>query len=103
MTDPLWTAREAMAATGGSLTGDDHWTADGVSIDTRTIRPNDLFVALTDQRDGHDFVPDAMARGAAAALVERTDGLPGNLLSADTALDGLRARPVTGPMRSGLP
>tara|TARA_R110002072_G_scaffold100793_3_gene222137 strand:+ start:969 stop:2381 length:1413 start_codon:yes stop_codon:yes gene_type:complete len=91
MTDPLWTAREAMAATGGSLTGDDHWTADGVSIDTRTIRPNDLFVALTDQRDGHDFVPDAMARGAAAALVERTDGLPGNLLSADTALDGLRA------------
>ena len=71
----LWTAADAAAATSGRLTGQD-WSAAGVSIDTRTIRPGDLFVALQDTRDGHDFVPDAFAKGAAAALVSRVpDGL----------------------------
>ena len=55
----LWTAEEAAAATGGRAQGD--WVATGVSIDTRTIRPGDLFVALTDARDGHDFVAQALA------------------------------------------
>ena len=65
----LWTAADAAAATGGRAQGD--WTAGGVSIDTRTIRPGDLFVALTDARDGHDFVAQALDRGAAAAMVSR--------------------------------
>ena len=70
----LWTADEAAAATGGRAQGD--WTATGVSIDTRTIRPGDLFVALTDARDGHDFVASALEKGAAAALVSRVpDGV----------------------------
>lgn len=64
----LWTSAEAAAATGGA-TGD--WAATGVSIDTRTLRPGDLFVALSDQRDGHEFVAQALAKGAAAALVSR--------------------------------
>jgi UDP-N-acetylmuramoyl-tripeptide--D-alanyl-D-alanine ligase len=63
----LWTSDEAVAATGGTVTR--AWAATGVSIDTRTLRPGDLFVALTDARDGHDFVAEALARGAAAALV----------------------------------
>jgi UDP-N-acetylmuramoyl-tripeptide--D-alanyl-D-alanine ligase len=63
----LWTAAEAVAATGGKTTGD--WQAGGVSIDTRTIQPGDLFVALKAARDGHDFVAQALAKGAAAALV----------------------------------
>jgi UDP-N-acetylmuramoyl-tripeptide--D-alanyl-D-alanine ligase len=42
-----------------------------VSIDTRTLQPGDLFVALKDVRDGHDFVAQALAKGAAAALVSR--------------------------------
>ncbi len=63
----LWTAADAARATGGAVTGD--WGATGVSIDTRTIAPGDLFVALKDLRDGHDFVADALAKGAAAALV----------------------------------
>ncbi|CAM3503015.1 UDP-N-acetylmuramoyl-tripeptide--D-alanyl-D-alanine ligase [Paracoccus nototheniae] len=68
--DPvLWTAADAAAATGGRAQGS--WTASGVSIDTRTIRPGDLFVALQDARDGHDFVAQALAKGAAAALVSR--------------------------------
>ena len=68
-TTPLWTAAEAAAATGGEATCD--FAATGVSIDTRTLRPGDLFVALTAERDGHAFVSEAFARGAAAALVSR--------------------------------
>ena len=63
----LWTSADAVTATGGRTTTD--WTATGVSIDTRTIQPGDLFVALKDIRDGHDFVATALAKGAAAALV----------------------------------
>jgi len=65
----LWTAAEAAAATGGQAVGD--WAARGVSIDTRSLAPGDLFVALTAARDGHDFVAAALAQGAAAAMVAR--------------------------------
>jgi len=65
----LWTSADAVAATGGRSTTD--WTADGVSIDTRTLQPGDLFVALKAARDGHDFVAQALASGASAALVSR--------------------------------
>ncbi|WP_394154034.1 UDP-N-acetylmuramoyl-tripeptide--D-alanyl-D-alanine ligase [Loktanella salsilacus] len=72
---PLWTAADAALATGGAATGD--WQATGVSIDTRTLQPGDLFVALAAARDGHDFVAQALAKGAAAALVtHRPDGVP---------------------------
>ena len=65
----LWTSTDAAAATGGRSTAD--WAAEGISIDTRTLRPGDLFVALKDARDGHDFVAQALEKGAAAALVSR--------------------------------
>ncbi|MCH2163450.1 MAG: UDP-N-acetylmuramoyl-tripeptide--D-alanyl-D-alanine ligase [Marinovum sp.] len=65
----LWTAEEAVAATGGRTTAS--WSATGVSIDTRTLAPGDLFVALKAARDGHDFVTQALEAGAAAALVSR--------------------------------
>jgi UDP-N-acetylmuramoyl-tripeptide--D-alanyl-D-alanine ligase len=71
----LWTAADAAAATGGRVTRD--WAATGVSIDTRTLAPGDLFTALSAARDGHDFVAEALARGAAAAMVARIpEGLP---------------------------
>ncbi|MEY8830539.1 UDP-N-acetylmuramoyl-tripeptide--D-alanyl-D-alanine ligase [Sedimentitalea sp. XS_ASV28] len=63
----LWTAGEAAAATGGQAQGD--WAATGVSIDTRSLQPGDLFVALRAARDGHDFVAQALDKGASAALV----------------------------------
>ncbi len=70
MTPPLWTAREAAAATGGSSNKD--WSAKGVSIDSRTVEPGDLFVAIEGPNfDGHDFVAKALEAGAAAALVHR--------------------------------
>ncbi|MEJ6389101.1 UDP-N-acetylmuramoyl-tripeptide--D-alanyl-D-alanine ligase [Gymnodinialimonas ulvae] len=63
----LWTAAEAASATGGIVAAD--WEADGVSIDTRTLAPGDLFVALEAARDGHEFVAQALEAGAAAAMV----------------------------------
>ena len=88
----LWTSAEAGAATGGRVTGD--WAASGVSIDTRTLAPGDLFVALKDQRDGHDFVAQALEKGAAAALVSRIpEGVAEDapLLIVEDVLGGLEA------------
>ena len=91
MSDPLWTARQAMAATGGMLVGETGWTCSGVSIDTRTLQPGDLFVALKDVRDGHEFAAAALEKGAAACLVSRDDmGLEPALQVRDV-LDALRA------------
>ncbi len=84
----LWSALDLLEATGGSI--DAAFGADGVSIDTRTLRPGDLFVALVGEgRDGHAFVADAMAKGAAGAMVHRT--VPGvrHLLQVDDTLAGL--------------
>lgn len=48
----------------------------GWSIDSRTVQPDELFVALHgEHHDGHAFVPDVLTRGAAAALVDHA--LPG--------------------------
>ena len=66
----FWTAEAVSRAVGARVAGD--WVASGVSIDTRTLAPGDLFVALEGpNRDGHAFVADALQRGAAAALVAR--------------------------------
>ncbi len=67
---PLWQAVDAAAATSGRSRRD--WKATGVAIDSRTLQPGELFVALDGpNRDGHAFVQDALARGAAAAVVTR--------------------------------
>lgn len=66
----LWTASEILAATGGQGPAD--FTADGIAFDSRALAPGDLFFALPGEgRDGHDFVAQALARGAAAAVVQR--------------------------------
>jgi UDP-N-acetylmuramoyl-tripeptide--D-alanyl-D-alanine ligase len=99
----LWTSSEAARAAGGASSSE--WAAYGVSIDTRTLEPGDLFIALTgENRDGHEFVADALKKGAASALVSRRpDGVPAAaplLMVSDTqaGLEGLgraaRARSV---------
>ena len=88
----LWTSAAAVAATGGQTPCD--WQAHGVSIDTRTLQPGDLFVALKDVRDGHDFVAQALTKGAAAALVSRVpEGVAPDapLLIVPDVLKGLEA------------
>src|SRR5690606_108871 len=64
MTSELWSAEDAQAATGGRLLNAEAWNVNGVSIDTRTLEPGDLFVALKDVRDGHDFLAQAFVSGA---------------------------------------
>jgi UDP-N-acetylmuramoyl-tripeptide--D-alanyl-D-alanine ligase len=68
LTPPLWTSRELGEATGGTFSV--RFDAAGVSIDTRTLTGGDLFIALVGEgRDGHAFVADALAKGAAGAMV----------------------------------
>ena len=84
----LWNSSEAEAATGGSATR--VFEASGVSIDSRTLEPGDLFVALKGpNNDAHAYVPKAFERGAAAALVS---DLPSPL-----------TLPQAGPSLSPLP
>lgn len=86
----LWTSSDAVAATGG--TTNQEWSANGVSIDTRTLEKGDLFVALKDVRDGHDFVAQALAKGACAAMVtHKPDDVSNDapLLIVDDVLAGL--------------
>jgi UDP-N-acetylmuramoyl-tripeptide--D-alanyl-D-alanine ligase len=63
-------ASDAAAATGGRLVGPDV-DIDGAGFDTRTLRRGQLFVPLVADRDGHDFIDDARAAGAAAYLTSR--------------------------------
>ncbi|HTU55974.1 MAG TPA: UDP-N-acetylmuramoyl-tripeptide--D-alanyl-D-alanine ligase [Acetobacteraceae bacterium] len=64
----LWPTSALAAATGGRMTMP--FSASGISIDTRTLRPADLFVALAGERaDGHAYVADALSRSAAGAMV----------------------------------
>ena len=87
----LWTSDEAAPATGGRCTAP--WTATGVSIDSRTLRRGDLFVAIEGpNHDGHDHIASAFANGAAAAVAsnEAACGGAAALIVEDT-MDGLRA------------
>src|SRR5210317_1380650 len=96
----LWTSSDAQAATGGQSTRE--WTAGGVSIDTRTLQPGDLFVALKSARDGHDFVAQALENGAAAALVDhRPDGVPDDapLLTVPDVLQSLEQLAIASRAR----
>ncbi len=93
----LWSAADAAAATGGTARAG--WAATGVSIDTRTLAPGDLFVALRAARDGHEFVPAAFAAGAAAAMVER-DIRGGPLLRVADSFAALTALGTAGRARS---
>lgn len=96
----LWTSQDAAAATGGRASRD--FAITGVSIDTRTLRKGDLFVALQAARDGHDFVAQALEKGAAAALVSRIpQGVAPDapLLIVDDVLAGLAALGRAGRAR----
>jgi UDP-N-acetylmuramoyl-tripeptide--D-alanyl-D-alanine ligase len=64
----LWTSTEAEGVTLGKAST--RFAVNGLSIDTRTLKEGDLFVALKgDNRDGHDFVRAAFDAKAGAALV----------------------------------
>jgi len=65
----LWTSSSAAAAVNGSSTH--QWSATGVSIDSRTVAPGDLFIAIRGPNvNGHCFAGEALSKGAVAAMVD---------------------------------
>jgi UDP-N-acetylmuramoyl-tripeptide--D-alanyl-D-alanine ligase len=102
--NPLWTADDLIRAASGKAMGDWSKPVTGVSIDTRTIAPGDLFVALAGVRDGHEFVPAAFEKGAAAALVktDKANGLKmnGPLIAVPDVLQGLEHIGIAARARS---
>ena len=73
------TAADIVAVTGGRLVHDSHRRIHGAAVDSRVVRPGELFVALTGERtDGHRFLREAVMAGAAALLVA-TPPDPGTL------------------------
>lgn len=65
---PLWTSQDAARVTSGTAALE--WSATGISINTRTLKPGDLFIALVGPNvDGHDYIADAFEKGAVAACV----------------------------------
>ncbi len=69
--EPLWSGLALVGALHARVSGSLAREATGVSIDTRTLAPGDLFVAIRGEaRDGHEFVRAAFEKGAAAAVVD---------------------------------
>jgi len=69
-----WSAREVRRAL-RLRAGDARARYRAISTDTRTLRPDDVFVAIAGERfDGHDFIPQAVAAGCAAGVSERDPG-----------------------------
>lgn len=91
MSRALWTSAEIAAATGGTASAD--FAASGVAFDSREVGPGDLFLALKgESTDGHRFLDQAFAQGAAGAVVSDPTAHP-HVRVADTmaALNALGA------------
>lgn len=72
-----WNVEEIAGACAGQVRGDKSVSPEGISTNTRTLQPGQLFIAIRGEHfDGHDFLEDAVARGAAAAMVSQNDHVP---------------------------
>lgn len=101
----LWTPDALAQATGARLQNVSAQAIEGVSIDSRTISPGEAFFAIKGDRvDGHDYVADALARGAALAAVTegRAAAMPADapLAIVPDVLEALRALGRTARARS---
>jgi UDP-N-acetylmuramoyl-tripeptide--D-alanyl-D-alanine ligase len=102
----LWMIGELKVATGGTVVGVAPRTFNGVSIDTRSIRSGEIFVAIMGDRvDGHDFVVSALQKGAGIAVVSRVDDAMKSagalLVVPGTTLEALEAMGRAARSRSG--
>lgn len=99
----IWNSADAAKATNGRAQG--HWAATGLSIDTRTLKPGDLYIALRgDHLDGHAYVTQALALGAAAVMVDHipagvADDAP--LLVVGDTFTGMQALGMAARARCG--
>jgi UDP-N-acetylmuramoyl-tripeptide--D-alanyl-D-alanine ligase len=92
----LWTLEALKAATGARISGVPAQDMIGISIDSRSIGPGEAFFAIKGDRvDGHDYVQDALGRGAAVVVVaeDRFAAMPENapLAIVPDVLEALRA------------
>ena len=84
----LWTSSQIATATRG--TASSLFTVTGISIDSRTVEPGHLFVALKGpNNNGHDYVDAALSNGAAGLLV--SEGHAANQIKVTDTLEGLNA------------
>jgi UDP-N-acetylmuramoyl-tripeptide--D-alanyl-D-alanine ligase len=88
---PLWRIAEFVGSKGEC---DQESVAMGYSIDSRTLNPGDLFIAISGERfDGHDYVQAALEKGAVGAIIEagkKVDGDPLRLLQVEDSLKALQ-------------
>ncbi|MGN7999534.1 UDP-N-acetylmuramoyl-tripeptide--D-alanyl-D-alanine ligase [Sphingomonas sp. 22176] len=91
MTSTLWTSEEIAAATQGAASAD--FAVSGVAFDSREVGPGDLFLALQgESTDGHRFLDQAFAQGAAGAVVsDVTDHPSVHVADTTAALNALGA------------
>ena len=102
----LWSADEIAAATGGKASGGHgggDWSVVGISIDSRTVLPGELFIALRGpNHDGHRFVSAALDRGAACMVdnvsAKLADTAP--LIKVDDTMAALNALGRAARLRS---
>ncbi len=92
----VFTLDDLLDATGGRIINGEPRPGSrftGGAFDSRLVSPGEVFFALRDQRDGHTFVADALARGASAAVVEHAvDGVAeGVVVQVGAGLVALRA------------
>ncbi|HET7716315.1 MAG TPA: UDP-N-acetylmuramoylalanyl-D-glutamyl-2,6-diaminopimelate--D-alanyl-D-alanine ligase [Bauldia sp.] len=97
MSDPLWTFEDLLRAMKGRPIGPTPGAVNGISIDSRTIKPGEAFFAIRGETfDGHDFAGRALSAGAATAVVseERLSSLgrvSGSLVVVTDVLAALEA------------
>src|SRR5262245_50791341 len=88
------TLEEISAAVGGTIEGPANLKVRGYSIDTRTLKPGELFFAIKGPRfDGHDFLQQAAEKKAAAAVVQKSVVLAGRPQGASAIARSLEGRP----------
>jgi len=101
---PLWTVDDMAAAMRAERQGALPQGVCGISIDSRTVEPDEAFFALTDRRDGHEFVAAALAAKAGLAVVaaDRRAGFPKDppLLVVPDVLAALRALAAAARLRT---
>jgi UDP-N-acetylmuramoyl-tripeptide--D-alanyl-D-alanine ligase len=103
----MFTLEDLLEASGGRIVNgspasDARYS--GGAFDSRLVRPGEVFFALRDQRDGHDFVADAFARSAAAAVVERAiAGLPADAVVVQVASSQHALRALAERVRARQP
>jgi len=102
----VFTLEQLLAATGGRVIQgaprqNERFT--GGAFDSRIVERGEVFFALRDQRDGHAFVADAFARGAAAAVVERAVPVPEDALLVEVSQPLHALRRLADALRDAYP